>query len=263
MIVCRIYRLHLLGGGLLRLHSLRDQARMGLPMLLVLGRLPKGKVVARSSSNSSGPTSPVSPWPSSQVKRRLMTESNWLHGGQVLANYISPADGPVTTLCMDDKYVIIGMANSWIHIFDIGSGRLKRNLQGHSQGVWALAVVSKNPIAASMYTSPPTQSSSSSEARSSSSMGMGTDEGTHGRRASMTPGSAAEFGLLPGLGIIGQPRRPSTATGYGHNKAPREARKMKSSDQCGAAMGWPGLRRDLVVSGGSDRALRVWDINTG
>lgn len=189
-----------------------------------------------------------------------MIESNWLHGGQVLANYISPADGPVTTLCMDDKYVIIGMANSWIHIFDITTGQLMRNLQGHTQGVWALAIVSKNPIAASMYTSPPT--ASTSDNRSASSMGM-PEETTYGRRASMAPGSQAEFGLLPGMGMVEPPRRPSTATGYGHNKGPREARKLPSSDVCGAAMGWPGLRRDLVVSGGSDRTLRIWDANTG
>jgi F-box and WD-40 domain protein CDC4 len=57
-----------------------------------------------------------------------MTESNWLHGGQVRANFIRSDDGPVTTLCMDDKYVAIGMANSRIHVFDVKTGKLKRNL---------------------------------------------------------------------------------------------------------------------------------------
>lgn len=193
------------------------------------------------------------------------SESNWLHGGHVLVNYIPPEDGPVTTLSMNERWVVVGMANSRIHVFDITTGRIKQHLLGHQGGVWALAIVSKNDMARSQFRR---SSKTNGETRSASSMGLSTD-GSNGRRSSFNsdrtanPGSArTEFGLLPGMGAVHSPRRPSTATGYGHARQPRETRKMPSSDVCGSSMGWPGLRRDLVVSGGSDRDLMVWDLET-
>ena len=187
-----------------------------------------------------------------------MIESNWLHGGQVRANFIRSDDGPVTTLCMDDKNVAIGMANSRIHVFDVRTGKLRRNLYGHTQGVWALGLISKNPIdAESQYTSAPNQ-------RSKSSMGGAEDPMSQSRRASIDTTTRMQFGILPAFGILDSgPRRPSTATGYASTSGPREAKRMKSSEVCGSSMGWPGLRKDLAVSGGSDRALRVWDLETG
>ncbi len=37
---------------------------------------------------------------------------------------------------------------------------------------------------------------------------------------------------------------------------------MKQSDVCGSARGW-GIKRPLVVSGGCDREVKVWDVETG
>jgi WD40 repeat protein len=157
---------------------------------------------------------------------------------------------------MDDKYVAIGMANSHIHVFDVKTGRLKKNLYGHTQGVWALGLISKNPIDAdSQYTATPTSK------RPATSMGTEDHLQSQSRRASVDTGRM-QFGILPAFGILDEPRRPSTATGYS-STGPREAKRMKSSDVCGSAMGWPGLRKDLAVSGGSDKSLRVWDIESG
>lgn len=189
-------------------------------------------------------------------------------------------------MSMNERYVAIGMANSRIHVFDIKNGRLKRHLLGHGAGVWALGLITKNPIADSNYQSPPNFNNLNGEIRSSTSMGLGSGMGMgtghedqhQTRRSSFNASAAAraEFGIMPGMGFVGgdhrdlerererkPPRRPSTATGYGPSRPRREAKKMKSSDPCGSAMGWPGLRRDLVVSGGSDKTLRVWDIETG
>ena len=216
------------------------------------------------------PTSPVSPYHyvNHGSRRTDNVESNWLHGGHVLANHIPADEGPVTTLSMNERHVAIGMANSRIHVFDITTGRLKRHLIGHEAGVWALGLITKNPIADANYKSPPNLNA---EARSSSSMGvgMGMEDSNQTRRSSFNDpeGGRAEFGILPGMGFVSgdrdPPRRPSTATGCGPSRPRREAKKMKPSDVCGSSLGWPGLRKDLAVSGGSDKALRVWDIETG
>lgn len=197
----------------------------------------------------------------------------------MVAKHFPSADGPVTTLSMDDKHVAVGMANARIHIFDIETGRVKQHLLGHGAGVWALALVSKNPIADPAYRSPPNHNLNHDDARSTSSLdgargharrsstsanrAGGPAGGGGGRGGVDRSGDRTQFGIMPGMGLIDHVPRPNTASGYADTRTRREAKKMQSSDPCGSALGWPGLRRDLVVSGGSDRTLRVWDIERG
>lgn len=57
--------------------------------------------------------------------------------------------------------------------------------------------------------------------------------------------------------------RSSSADETGSKRAPfRTFADMRSSNPLGAVRGW-GSRRTIVVSGGSDRKLRVWDASTG
>ncbi|EIM21398.1 WD40 repeat-like protein [Wallemia mellicola CBS 633.66] len=69
-------------------------------------------------------------------KHSYLTESNWRKGGRLISSHVSPEDAVVTSLVMDDNFIIIGMSNSNIHIFDALTGRWKCALQGHVQGVW-------------------------------------------------------------------------------------------------------------------------------
>lgn len=66
-------------------------------------------------------------------------------GGTLMARYITNDHGVVTTLCMSDKYIIVGLDNSSIRVFD-EDGRFLMNLAGHETGVWAMVVVGEDQL---------------------------------------------------------------------------------------------------------------------
>jgi len=76
----------------------------------------------------------------SHFRQRYILEKNWRVGGTLMARYISNDHGVVTTLCMSDKYIIVGLDNSNIRVFD-EDGRFQMTLAGHETGVWAMVVV--------------------------------------------------------------------------------------------------------------------------
>ena len=57
-----------------------------------------------------------------------------------MARYITADHGVVTTLCLSDKYIIVGLDNSNIRVFD-EDGKFLMTLAGHETGVWAMVVV--------------------------------------------------------------------------------------------------------------------------
>jgi F-box and WD-40 domain protein CDC4 len=68
-----------------------------------------------------------------------------------------------------------------------------------------------------------------------------------------SPPSAARYQTDPET----PPGGDDEAAGPSHR-----ARRMEQSDVCGAARGW-GQKNPVVISGGCDRDVRVWDLNTG
>jgi WD40 repeat protein len=76
----------------------------------------------------------------SHFRERYILEKNWRIGGTLMARYITNDHGVVTTLCMSDKYIIVGLDNSNIRVFD-EDGRFLITLAGHETGVWAMVVV--------------------------------------------------------------------------------------------------------------------------
>ncbi|WWD22891.1 hypothetical protein CI109_107386 [Kwoniella shandongensis] len=269
-------------------------------------------------------------------KNAYLTESNWLSGGRMLAAHESFEESVVTTLCFDEQYIIIGMANNKIHVFDAPSGSYRHSLLGHEQGVWAMVLVSTGATTNPTSNNPTTtgkrskRGSASSASRNSGgdsppssttttrahhadpyawagyggrASGAYRDEGqsrrssfngqTHERIPPLgTPyypttspaqgGSISTSPTSPSAGYFfaPHPARPSTAMGftplpsstYGlgidNGSGPAgdinlAARKMKQSDVCGSARGWSGNRRNLLVSGGCDRKVKVWNADTG
>lgn len=76
----------------------------------------------------------------SHFRQRYILEKNWRLGGTLMARYITNDHGVVTTLCMSEKYIIVGLDNSSIRVFD-EDGRFQMTLAGHETGVWAMVVV--------------------------------------------------------------------------------------------------------------------------
>ncbi|WVR03229.1 hypothetical protein IAU60_000220 [Kwoniella sp. DSM 27419] len=79
-----------------------------------------------------------------RFKKAYLTESNWIYGGLRIATHECVDEAVVTTLCFDDNYIVIGMANAKVHVFDAVTGTYMKTLLGHRQGVWAMVLVSSN-----------------------------------------------------------------------------------------------------------------------
>lgn len=188
-----------------------------------------------------------------------VADSNWLHGGWIVASHAASAGGVVTCTALDDQYLVIGMANSGIHVFKATDGSYVRNLVGHTQGVWTLCLVS--PVA--RKSAPQMDATSRSKKPETS------------RRASFynPPGEFVrssgaddvdDMEDTNGEGSSG-PSQPITAQGSSRQSGASRnlaTRKEKMSDPCGSAEGW-GVMRPILVSGGCDKRVKVWDILSG
>ncbi|QRW16806.1 F-box/WD repeat-containing protein pof7 [Rhizoctonia solani] len=111
-----------------------------------------------TTAPGSGPSSdmPCYPFPASSIPRQLthqyhyklayLTARNWLKGGRILRAHNSSDDGVVTSVAMDDEWIVVGLANHRIHVFSSRTGRLVRTLVGHTLGVWTLGLVSRGGV---------------------------------------------------------------------------------------------------------------------
>lgn len=75
-------------------------------------------------------------------RRKYNIEKAWMHGfGQVVycPNHIGQA--LVTSLQIDDQFIVIGCDNHRIEVFSAETGAYVRTLLGHSGGVWTLHFV--------------------------------------------------------------------------------------------------------------------------
>lgn len=179
-----------------------------------------------------------------------------------MATHTSATSSVVTSLAMDKNFVVIGMADGPIHVFDAHSGAFLRTLEGHENGVWTLVLI--NTIKPTKPTS--ADKSKPSYARATKTRAAYRDNGQT-RRSSFNnldafnntsaPTSSNSSGNIP---------RPSTVMGIGKSdegEGEGESEiKPRQSDPCNGANGW-GNTRPLIISGGCDRQVRVWDAITG
>ncbi|KAI0832848.1 WD40 repeat-like protein [Trametes gibbosa] len=189
----------------------------------------------------------------------LRTHRAWLHPhppdpnmpgqlpqdvGQGQANSAIP-----TSIAIDARWVVVGLANSRIHVFSARTGVLSRTLIGHDAGVWAVALVSEGgtPVGGDTVRYP-----CEGDPRVA---GVPQDE-------ALPPALRTAVGLdgVHGLSRT-RPQKgmPDPFADEGKVKQPPTG---KPSYPGGASDGW-GQPSALVVSGGCDKELRIWDVKSG
>ncbi|KAJ7623604.1 WD40-repeat-containing domain protein [Roridomyces roridus] len=199
---------------------------------------PQQWLEARRRSKSKRPSlPPLSQPPHSfsyfrHFKQSYSTMMNWRFGGTLLrAHRMAPTAAPpngnppnsvdvITSVALDKDWVVVGLANSKIHVFSSRTGVLARTLTGHDAGVWGVCLVSPG--------------------------GSWVGERPHPREKHSVP---PVWHPVLGLDLPVRETVPIPFPG-------------KRSSPCSASDGW-GQPNSLVVSGGCDKDLRVWDVRSG
>lgn len=179
----------------------------------------------------------------------------------------------MTSVAIDHEWIAVGLASSYIQVFSARTGVLSRTLRGHESGVWAVHLVSAGgrrvepPAAATMPTArPATPSPPTGEA---AVVGAAPDRpGGVVAEAAAAALRDVEYQIPGSLRIaigLDKPRHPLGGLfdedEEGAEPASEES-APKPSDVYSSSEGW-GQANALVVSGGCDKELRVWDVKSG
>ena len=151
-----------------------------------------------------------------------------------------------TSIAIDASWVVVGLANSRIHIFSAKTGVLARTLVGHESGVWAVALVSEGggrppDVPLSDNAGDPLVAGTPADAMLPPLLryAVGLDRTDEWESAGSAPRDPFAEGRASEPPPFGRPSYPG-----------------------GASDGW-GQPNALVVSGGCDKELRVWDVKSG
>ena len=163
--------------------------------------------------------------------------TNWRRKGRLLNKHrphsATPDGGVVTSVAIDHEWIVVGLASCRIQVFSARTGVLSRTLVGHESGVWAVHLVS----AGGYLAQPPPGMTSSRPVES-----LNIEE--------------LDFKLPNSLCTAIGLDKPRAAVPFDPTAPP------KPSDVCCVSEGW-GNASALIVSGGCDKQLRVWDVKSG
>ncbi|KAH9854912.1 WD40 repeat-like protein [Lenzites betulinus] len=201
----------------------------------------------------------TSNWLAKDGGKLLRTHRAWLHPhppepnmpghlpqdmGQGPANSAIP-----TSIAIDALWVVVGLANSRIHVFSARTGVLSRTLIGHDAGVWAVALVSEGgaPVGRD-----PARWPCEGDPRVA---GTPQDE-------ALPPALRTAVGLDGADGMNRARTRRGPPNPFADGRRSKQPPTGKPSYPGGASDGW-GQPNALVVSGGCDKELRIWDVKSG
>ncbi|KAH9989898.1 WD40-repeat-containing domain protein [Russula compacta] len=197
--------------------------------------------------------------PSMLMPHRL-TVINWKRSGRCLCAYripvLDPDSGVVTSVALDTDWLVAGLANHRIYVFSTHTGSLVRTLVGHELGVWAVDLISRGGALDPAHPQPPLHSPSGRTMD-----GGGIPEMLDAPALLLHNRAPAGTKVLDPQGLdhlLSPSMRAALAL---DENDPRRAENARS-DVAGATRGW-GQPGALVVSGGCDKDVRVWDVRTG
>jgi hypothetical protein len=200
------------------------------------------------------------------------TVVHWKRGGRCLRAHripvLDPDSGVVTSVALDADWLVAGLANHRIHIFSTHTGSLVRTLVGHELGVWAVDLVSRGGALDPAHPRPPPHNPGTSTTNGGSfpDVADGPALLLHNRApagAQALDPQGLDHLLPPSMRAalaldVQYPSVPPTCAEKNDSGRAESAR----SDVAGATRGW-GQPGALVVSGGCDKDVRVWDVQTG
>ena len=180
------------------------------------------------------------------LRRIPITSHHHLPNDAMQPPVANPSSAVPTSIALDSDWLVIGLANSRIHIFSARTGVSCRTLVGHTAGVWAVALVRAGGQRAD----------TSDLERHMQNMGIATP--------SVTPaGDQLSQPMRVALGLEPVPDEWPTEPGrQSPRQAPQSFLHGRPSEPSGTSDGW-GQPNSLVVSGGCDKDLRVWDVKSG
>ncbi|KAH9077666.1 WD40 repeat-like protein [Lactarius deliciosus] len=190
--------------------------------------------------------------PSSQslFKHSWSTLINWKRGGRCLHAHRIPVPDPdsgvVTSVALDADWLVAGLVNHRIYVFSTHTGLLVRTLVGHELGVWTVNLVSHGGALDPSHPLPPSSNPDEVICESGVLDPQGLDH-------LLPPSMRAALALDAQCPTIA----PAPTQESGSSRA-----ESARSDVAGTTHGW-GQPSSLVVSGGCDKDVRVWDVRTG
>ena len=205
---------------------------------------------------------------STQTDKTNCIGANWRHGGTLLSSHRLPilpssqptnqplpapnltssdANGTITSLALDSDYVVIGLANSNIKVFSAKTGVLVRTLMGHGSGVWGVCLVSRGGW----------MELETSMKKGTRKVDRGL-EGTIGRDMRRALG-LEDDGDFP---VVAEARSDQNEESPGLSDRKNSYDAGRPSFMSFSSIGW-GQPNSIIVSGGCDKVLKVWDAKSG
>ncbi|KAF9497841.1 WD40 repeat-like protein [Pleurotus eryngii] len=214
--------------------------------------------------------SPLSSSSFHRFKYHYMTLQNWRHGGHLLREFSVPMGsneregGVITSVALDSEWIVVGSANSKIHVFSARTGVLHRVLVGHTSGVWSVGLVSRGgrPSRRRAVDGDGEAWESFLPALHREALGLDLDEGASDDDEETTsePGGASEGWGQPNAIVVSAgcdqvikvwevEHGNCIHTLTGHTATIRSLKLLH--------------RSPTAVTGARDRTVRVWDIQKG
>ncbi|KAF4569447.1 F-box domain-containing protein [Pleurotus pulmonarius] len=203
-----------------------------------------------------------------RFKYHYMTLQNWRHGGHLLREFSVPMGsteregGVITSVALDSEWVVVGSANSKIHVFSARTGVLHRVLVGHTSGVWSVGLVSRGgrPLKRRAVDSDPEETFLPPSHREALGLDLEDDGESDYEETLSEPGGASEGWGQPNAIVVSAgcdqvikvwevEHGNCIHTLTGHTATIRSLKLLH--------------RSPTAVTGARDRTVRVWDIQKG